>query len=673
MKSKPTIKDVASLAGVSIATVSHVINKTRYVKPELVEKVNDAIINSGYGKKLEKNKQNIAQYKGSYINLVLPHITNTINIQIASSLNKFFSGKGFHLSIHITNNNLEQEKIILNKLSSDKNSAGIILVPLQENPKLYKNIIKSPVPFVCIEKKIDHPEVYSVTSSNYKATYLSTNHLIKRHHNTIVLLIPNEEQSVISDRLEGYKKALEENNIYYRSTLVIEFDPEWNEERIDHEIQIAYEKLQPSACIACGNNLTLSLLRSLQIMGKECPRDLSIIGFGDNPWCEIATPPMTMIRHNTEEMTSVAGKMLENLINGKNYYPKQIEVDMELLIRKSTRMISQGPFGYNAVTPEEIIITEKEKQRLKEGRFRVAISFHYSGTAWTRLHEIAIRNTLEKYSVSVVSVMDAQFDPSLQLAQLEAIKLQKPDAIIAIPTDDHLTARKFKELSKTINLVFISNIPEGLKGEEYVSCVTVNEKENGSNAGILMGDYLKKHTNPKVGFIIHGTSFYGTQARDTAAEKTIRENYKNIDIVAIESFGKIDHAYSTCKELVKKHPDIEALYISWDQPALAAIKALEEIERTDIAIFTFDLDYNIASYMARKKMVMGLSTQKPYEQGVATALAAAKSLVSRSSYKYIAVQPYSIKPKQLLKAWKDIMHEPIPPKLEKLVKTNLLS
>ena len=136
--------------------------------------------------------------------------------------------------------------------------------------------------------------------------------------------------------------------------------------------------------------------------------------------------------------------------------------------------------------------------------------------------------------------MDAQFDPRLQLAQLEAIRIQRPDVLIAIPTDDHLTSPKFKELAETIKLVFISNVPEGLDKDSYISCISVNERENGNNTGVLMGDYFKGKSSAKVGFIIHGTPFYGTHLRDSSAEKVVRENYLNIDIVTTQSFGNIE-------------------------------------------------------------------------------------------------------------------------------------
>ena len=168
--------------------------------------------------------------------------------------------------------------------------------------------------------------------------------------------------------------------------------------------------------------------------------------------------------------------------------------------------------------------------------------------------------------------------------------------------------------------------------------MSVNEIENGVNVGRMMGEYCKgKHV--EAGFIIHGAVFYGTRARDEAAEKIISEQYKNIDIKAIRGFGEIENAYQVCKDMITEN------------------------HREDIAIFTTDLDYKIAQFM-ESGIVKGLSTQRPYEQGRTAAHVVAKSLLSNDVPKYVGVQPYVVDAKQLGRAWKDIFHEGMPEEMK---------
>lgn len=355
--------------------------------------------------------------------------------------------------------------------------------------------------------------------------------------------------------------------------------------------------------------------------------------------------------------------MLFEKINTGKVITEPRYADVELIVRKSVKMLENGPGGEEAVSPDSIVLTREEKKRLRKGYYRVAISFHYTGTAWAELHEKGIRDELERYGIDVISVMDAHFDSKLQNAQLEGIKLQQPDAVIAIPADDKETSDKFMELSKITKLVFLSNIPENLEKNHYVSCVSVNEWENGTNAGRMMGEYFKEKPSVKAGFLIHGASFYGTGVRDGAAVKVVQENYKNIEIMVVRGFGQIENTYRLCREIMSAYPEVEALYVSWDRPALLAIKALKEMGREDVAVFTTDLDYEIAMRM-EEGIVRGLSTQRPYEQGQAVALVAAKSLVSEGLPKYVGVQPYVVEGKELRHAWKDIFHEPMPERVK---------
>ena len=175
---------------------------------------------------------------------------------------------------------------------------------------------------------------------------------------------------------------------------------------------------------------------------------------------------------------------------------------------------------------------------------------------------------------------------------------------------------------------------------------------------------LKGEKEVKVGFITHGAPFYGTYLRDMVATQVICENYSNIQIESVASFVKIENAYRICRSMISEHPDIQALYVCWDQPALHVIRALEEMGREDIAVFTYDLDEQIGEYLVQERYVKGMGTQRPYEQGVAVGLATAKALLGSRKYKYVGVSPYTVQRYNFLKAWKEIMHEPVPEKLK---------
>ncbi|MCP1101827.1 ribose transport system substrate-binding protein [Aequitasia blattaphilus] len=654
-----TIKEVAKTAGVSVATVSHVVNKTRYVSPQLEKKVNEAIKSTGYIEKVEKKIKNMKVGKKYEIAIIVPSTIGVVYSKLIHMVSESVVKNGYVPATYFTNDSIELEKNILNRLVVDKRVVGIILSPSCVDYKNYRKLYESNKPVILLSRNVKGKKVDCVTIANEETFYKSTHHLVKNGHEKIGLIISDIESSSSQEQVKGYKSALLSRGVNFIDENILMLSNNLNESEYVRSIKEFILKRKTTAIICGGNQITYMLLKTMGKMGMEWPEDISIIGFGDEEWSELIKPPLTSLRQNVEQMSQEAVKALLQMINTGKRENQEVQIPLNIVMRKSTQMIGRGPFGERAYAPDDIILTEDEKAILRKANYKVGISFHYSGTAWKRLHESGIRQTLENLGISVAAVTDANFDPELQVTQLEGLAMQKLDAIIAIPTDDTNTADIFKKLAKETKLIFWSNVPSGFQTDGYVSCVSVNERENGRRISALMGDYFANEEQVKVGFINHGASFYGTRLRDNMAVQVILENYNNIYVADIKEFHHITEAYEACKKIIEKHPDIKGLYVSWDRPALEVIRALEELGREDIAIFTTDLDQEIADYLVRDKYVKGISTQRPYEQGMAAGLATAKALLGETHFKYIGVPPYLVQRENIIKAWKDIMHEPI--------------
>ena len=573
-KSKVTIKEIAEMAGVSIATVSHVINRTRYVRPELVDKIEKIIVETGYQNKIADKERKLLVGRESTIVAVIPNIESTIYRDMVAYVKQLVSVQGYQFLVAITDNDLKEEAQVLAGLLVNKKVAGIIHAPVSDVASNYTKLIQSGVPFVCVERNILGSGIDSVEFRDREAIFKGADYLLASGHKNVLFFRESTDSTTRDERTKGFLNALEKYNINTNDANIVDVTLEKGEDDCMLAIQKALRRYRPTAVLAGGNRITLYLMKTLRDMGIDCPGEISVVGFGDESWSELTYPPLTILRRDVKGLSAKAVGMLFEKINTGVAISHDCYADVELVVRKSTKMLDNGPFGDKAAAPDSVVLTKEEKHRLKAGHYRVAISFHYTGTSWAELHEKGIREELEQFGIDVVSVMDAHFDSELQNAQLDGIRLQKPDAVIAIPADDSRTREKFQELSKVSKLVFISNVPDGMSKNSYVSCVSVNESENGTNTGRMLGEYCKENKKKKAGFIIHGGGAKGMLWRQIVADILGLELQKvkvddssfgtaMLTAVGIGWFDSFAHAAETCVEIdsvSKPDPATHELY-----------------------------------------------------------------------------------------------------------------
>jgi len=662
-----TIKDVAKQAGVSVATVSHVINKTRYVSPELIERVENVMRALDYQPNVVA--RNLRTSKIRTIGLIVPDVSDPFFSAIVKGVEKVAVENGYGLIVCDTDDTSSKEELYIKLFMQDKTD-GLIIAPTGGNYEDIKELNSLNIPCVFVDRKMEGIEADAVLSDSIAGAYKATSHLIKSGHERIGLVIGHENITPSGEKLIGYKKALEEHGIEFDTQLVVGGNSS-AEDTIDAFNMLFVMDNKPTAILCADNKITISALKSITVKGYECPKDISLVGFDDFDCASIFTPSITTVAQDPKKMGSIAAETLFQKLNGGRQECKEIRIPTELKVRKSTQVIGRGPFGEKAVYPDVLELTESEIEEIRTGNYTAAISFHYSGKAWARLHEQGIKDGFNRLGIRVLAVTDAHFDPELQIKQHDSLLTMEPDILISIPTDEIKTADSYKKIveSKT-KLVLITNVPKGLKHKDYVTCVSVNEMENGQIAGRILGEYLTKIGRTKVGIIKHGAPFFATRQRDSAAEQVLREEFPNLEIVAVEEFLNEKKAYDKCINIMKAHPEIEGIYVSWEGPAIEVITALCDLNREDVAIVTADLDSEVAMNMAKGGMIKGLSSQRPYEQGRAMALAAANAILGKEVPPFIGVQPYYVTPNSLLKAWQDVLKEKPPTKLINALKHN---
>lgn len=329
-----TMKDVARLADVSVTTVSHVINGTRYVSPELTERVNRAIKELDYHP--DPLAQGLSKGKSQTIALIVSDIVNPFFPQVARGVEDCVREHEFSLILSNTDENAKQEKKNLSLLEA-KRVDGFIISPTGGGSENIQPYLEKGIPVVCIDRELSGVKVDQVFSNNREGGYNATKHLIDQGHENIGIILELPEIMSFADRLEGYKEALRENGIRVEEEYV---------KKSGLEVEGAYASTESllndhpevTAIFSTNDLMTEGVLRYFKEHRIKCPEDIALVGFDDPEWAASFNPSITSVAQQPYEMGYQAAQLcFEQIESGnENRHPRKIELATELRPREST-------------------------------------------------------------------------------------------------------------------------------------------------------------------------------------------------------------------------------------------------------------------------------------------------------------------------------------------------
>lgn len=320
---------------------------------------------------------------------------------------------------------------------------------------------------------------------------------------------------------------------------------------------------------------------------------------------------------------------------------------------------SIGPNGETATPASSLTLTDEEIEKLKEGNYTAAISFHYAGNDWSSAQQKGLEDTFKKYGITIVGTTDANFSVEQQVSDLETLTALKPDVMISIPTDATATSDAFKRVSaQGIKLVFMDNVPDNfVAGENYVGAVSADNYGNGVIAAELIGEKL--NGKGKIGIVHYDVDYFVTNQRLEAFEETIKTKYPDIEVIAKNGFSDVNQSTEVADAMLTQNPDLEAIFAIWDIPAEGVLSALTSAGREDIYVSSIDLGDNIAKEIAQGN-VLGVGAQLPYDQGVAEATMAAYALLGKETPSYVAVPATKVERNTIVTGYEMVYHKEAP-------------
>ena len=326
------IKDVAKESGVSIATVLRVLNKLPTVKRSNRVKVEAAIKKLKFRPNI--SAQRLAGKHNNAIGLVIPKYSDIFHsfyaIQILQGTGLVVERLKLDLLLHISNGNN-----FLNVSAVE----GVIFSDIIGNEEEVDNVLAMDMPCVIMNYFTRDLPVSCVAIDNFNAALKATEYLIKLGHSNIATITGELKTQVAIDRLNGYLKALEKHKIN-KQDKYIKYGDFGRNSAIRVTKELLKMKNPPTAIFAASDEMAVGAIQVCLENGINVPRNMSVIGFDDNPFTLNFSPvPITTIRQPLHNMAMVATDTLYKIINGKIKGNKKIVLPTELIERSSCQKL----------------------------------------------------------------------------------------------------------------------------------------------------------------------------------------------------------------------------------------------------------------------------------------------------------------------------------------------
>lgn len=346
-----TIRDVAKHADVSVATVSHVINDTHYVSPELRQRVLDTIKALDY--RPNRLARALSRRKVPLIALIVPDISNPYWSCVARAVQDVTDVYGYSVIVCSHDGVLERETRFLRSVSDW--TSGLILHPYNVTYEDISRYLETTIPVVIFggfATTMETPSTWDYVSGNNEGgAQLAVEHLTQLGHRRIAFLQgPPRTPSGIK-RLAGFRHALELAGLPVDESLLIPGDYTKAAGRAGMAALLDME--MPPTAVFCANDLiALGALEVAKLRGYLVPQDLSIVGFDDIEDAAYASPPLTTIKQSPHQFGTLGAQTLMDRINGRTE-PVRVTIDFSLVIRGSSAPPSSGHGITNMVSAED--------------------------------------------------------------------------------------------------------------------------------------------------------------------------------------------------------------------------------------------------------------------------------------------------------------------------------
>ena len=327
-----TIKDVASLAGVSYTTVSHVINRSRPVSEKVRGDVEAAIRKLNYVPSAVA--RSLKHQATSTIGLLVSNSTNPFFAELARGIEDTCYRAGYSVIVCSSDDAPERQQTYLRVLL-EKRIDGLIICSAGDDLGLANQLRDAQVPIIIVDRSVKGVTADLVQVDHFKGAYLATRHLLELKHKCIGCIAGPASAAVSAERLEGYKKALGEEGAPFRAEWIVEGD--FTAEGGYRCAVRLLKKPEITGVFASNDLMGIGLLRFAAEHGIRIPTHLSVIGFDGIELTKYFYPSLTTVGQSIRRQGEIAASsLLERMRKGGGGRIRRILIEPQLSIREST-------------------------------------------------------------------------------------------------------------------------------------------------------------------------------------------------------------------------------------------------------------------------------------------------------------------------------------------------
>ncbi len=330
-----TIRQIAKNLGVSISTVSAVINKRGYVRAKLRARIEKALREADYRPNQIARSLRLRETRN--VALIVPDLANFFYSRMMRGAEDYLAAADYRLLVVDSREDWKRQHDYLQSFSG-KVADGIILVPCMatsEQIAIIPSIVRE-TPLVYVDRSPLECNVDSVLVDNMRASFEATRHLLELGHRRIAIITEPLNLLNAADRLLGYQRALQLFGVLTDDELVRTGD---NKEDSGYLNGLEFLKLadRPTAILVCNNLMTLGVLAAFRELAVDCPREVSLVGFDDFEWSSFLHPPLTMVRQPALELGAAAARaVLKRMRNPHPPATERVLLQTQLTVREST-------------------------------------------------------------------------------------------------------------------------------------------------------------------------------------------------------------------------------------------------------------------------------------------------------------------------------------------------